>query len=183
MKLILSDGQSVKFKNYFKALSQEHSFEFDYSGYKDISVEKICEKKNSWDYWKIYRVMANNLSNESAKFFWDIHYRLTDSPLRIQQIWPVYSRSVDTNRCRDKDVYIHIVKNNEVSLKTVPNTTISEYETDFSKGRIIELDCNDHQMIFAGRGNVIRNLCICRDTPTVKSFFIEISSYRVISLF
>ena len=162
-RMLAADSDVVVNKEYYLLCSTTL-----YSGYKDISVEKICEKKNSWDYWKIYRVMANNLSNESAKFFWDIHYRLTDSPLRIQQIWPVYSRSVDTNRCRDKDVYIHIVKNNEVSLKTVPNTTISEYETDFSKGRIIELDCNDHQMIFAGRGNVIRNLCICRDTPTVK---------------
>ena len=46
MKLILSDGQSLKFKNYFKQLSTEYSFEFDYSGYKDI-LFSFTEKNNS----------------------------------------------------------------------------------------------------------------------------------------
>lgn len=41
MKLILSDGQSAKFKNFFKLLSQEYAFDFDYSGYKDILFSYI----------------------------------------------------------------------------------------------------------------------------------------------
>lgn len=68
MKLILSDGQSVKFKNYFKALSQEHSFEFDYSGYKEILFSYI-EDETSIKAEAYLFGTGKNLSDYSGVYF------------------------------------------------------------------------------------------------------------------
>ena len=55
---------------------------------KHINIRQICRKPIPGGIWYVYDVVANDYSENSAKFFLNYHCLLTDNPITMVPIWP-----------------------------------------------------------------------------------------------
>lgn len=55
-----------------------------------MSKKKILQKQIGWQTWTLYVVSASEFNEDTAKFFLDFHCRLTDYPISLQPVWPLY---------------------------------------------------------------------------------------------
>jgi len=58
--------------------------------HKSVQIKQTCQKRFDWRCWYLYEVEASEYDEETAKFFLDLHCRLTYKPLTIQPVWPLY---------------------------------------------------------------------------------------------
>ena len=58
-----------------------------------IRLKQVLSKYISGRYWHLYEVTANVFDESAAKFFLDFHCRLTDQPISLQPVWPIYTKS------------------------------------------------------------------------------------------
>lgn len=116
---------------------------------RHITIREITKKSEaSWLYWTLYEIQAKDYDEYTAKFFLDLHYRLTEDPVNIHYIWPIHIESP------------YIVKHNRSKLmafvsgyantQVFPKADLHRYEC--SRGSVIEIECSGRQqMITAGR--------------------------------
>ena len=83
------------------------------SGYygSHVSVNEISNKRISWETWRVYEVVANDYSEQSARFFLEYHCRLTESPIAIQPVWPIYVEDKYVVKHNQDNLYMHIKGN------------------------------------------------------------------------
>ena len=87
-KKLVQDSDIVVGKKYFLFVRSERYF---YGINKShVSIREICKMSVSWERWAIYEVMAKDFHKSAAEFFLEYHYRLTDTPVSFQTIWPPY---------------------------------------------------------------------------------------------
>ena len=58
--------------------------------YSSIRIREIVQKQFGWESWTLYMVSASAFSEEAARFFLDFHCRLTDHPVSLQPVWPLF---------------------------------------------------------------------------------------------
>lgn len=130
---------------------------------EDIEIKGICEERTGNGYWKVYEIKAQALSENAARFFWDMKYRLTDSPLSIQPIWPVYVEKSYMIQHNETNLILYVNGNEELTVKTLPPVHIKQKPFPESKGRMFDIPCNDRQQLFTvGRTKVLQYLCFWR---------------------
>ena len=124
---------------------------------KDINIEKICERRIENTSWKIYKIKATTFSKEVAKFFLELNYRLTDSPLSIQPIWPVYIEKPYVIQHNKNYLMLHMLGSKEVTIKALPKAAIQKYSFNGMEGHILDMVCNDRQQLISiGRTKVLQ---------------------------
>lgn len=117
--------------------------------YKEVSRQTI-----SWETWYVYEVVANDYDEVSARFFLDYHCRLTEQPISIQPVWPVYVENPYVIKHNQKSIVIHLTGN-------APTTQVFPYATKrpypCANGSVIEINCNNRQqLISAGRTKALQ---------------------------
>lgn len=102
----------------------------------------------------IYKVKASDFSEESAKFFLDLHCRLTENPISFIPLWPVTVKSPYIIYHKQNALFGMV--NGDVNFSTFPYSYISKQ--DIKKRHLIKVGCNDRQQLFTmGRASNILN--------------------------
>ena len=124
-----------------------------YTSYSGVDIREIYESHKNGQYIRVYRVEAKAYSEGSARFFLDHHCRLTEHPVKIQPIWPVYADSPYLIKHNRKEMYLHIA--GEAELHLFP--TASSRVFPCSNGKIAGITVNNkQQFISVGRTQVLK---------------------------
>lgn len=119
-----------------------------------ITLNEICTKRISWDRWTLYEVTANDYDERSARFFLDYHCRLTETPVSIQTVWPVFIESPYVIKHNKKSVVIN-VSGNAPTTQVFPSAGIRKFSN--KKNTLLEISCNNRQqLISAGRTKALQ---------------------------
>lgn len=114
-----------------------------------ISVKEVTYKRISWETWKVYEVVANDYSEQSARFFLDFHCRLTETPIEIQPVWPVYIENKYVIKHSQSNIFLHI-KGNATNTLVFPETYKQRF--NYNNETVLKVSCNSRQqLISAGR--------------------------------
>ena len=92
----------------------------------------------------------------SAKFFLEYHCRLTDTPVALQTVWPVYIESPYLIRF-NKPSILALLRGNAPNTRTFPSAVINQYDCPSENNKVIEVLSNHRQqLISAGRTNALQ---------------------------
>ncbi|MBD5083980.1 MAG: hypothetical protein HDT33_02655 [Clostridiales bacterium] len=129
---------------------------------KSISLTRLFTKTSYGKVWYIYTVIANALDDDSAKFFLNLHCRLTDRPVKIQPIWPIYIRSPYVIHCNSHKMTFH-VQGEGIQTKCFPSVS-HQYRYSVENGTVERIVCNDRQqLISAGRTKMLKYIYFWRE--------------------
>lgn len=122
--------------------------------YRFLSMKEICIKKISWSSWYVYRVCADNYNEDTARFFLDYHCRLSDNPISITPIWPIYTQEPYLIKHCGKEIFLHI-KGNVTNTSVFPMASTDTYH--FTTSSVVKVFCNSRQqLITAGRSKALK---------------------------
>lgn len=147
-------------KKYFLVTTRSYF----YRSIKGLSLSKKCEQQVGWRNWYLYEIEASELNEEAAKFFLDLHCRLTDVPMELVPIWPIHIETPYLIKHNTDAIIMHISGSRHVQPKTFPYAFV---ETRFCRdgSQIVRVRCNDRQqLISAGSANVLQYLYLWNDT-------------------
>ena len=131
--------------------------------HEDIRIEKVCEQRIRGTCWKVYVIEATAFSEYAARFFLELKCRLTDSPLLIQPIWPVYVEKSSVIQHNESNWILHVSGDEGISVKTLPAVHIRPRSLPGMEGRIWDIPCNDRQQLLTvGRTKVLQYLYFLR---------------------
>ena len=124
-----------------------------YGTTKSINKKEICSKTIGWSTWRVYEVKATEFSEEAAKFFLNIHCRLTDKPVTMYPIWPVYTRSPYVIYHKGAQYSVFFSGNADPMI--APSGSITKYPRKDPK--VLRVSSGDRQQLLsAGRTDVLQ---------------------------
>lgn len=127
-----------------------------YLNSSNIEINKICEKRVPDGAWYIYEVKAISLAKDAARFFSDLHCRLTDSHLSLNPVWPIFTEKPYVIRHNRDQLFMYMHGGEDVVDKTFPATTTKRFSCPNENGKVIRVDCNGRQQLISiGRTGVL----------------------------
>lgn len=133
---------------------------------KDMSIQKIMQKQIGWQTWTLYLISAADFNENTAKFFLDFHCRLTDYPISLQLVWPLYVEGNYLVKHNQNDMYL-LVTGNVAVLKTFPSLKVRKFNCWNEHDKtptIYEVDCSDRQqLISVGRSKTLKYTYFWKD--------------------
>lgn len=159
-KLLIPDSEVTAHREYyFLKLGEQKNYDMP----KNISLKFVCRQNNYYLY--LFQCgLCNNetASYETASYLWKLHYRLTDSPVSIQPIWPLYRETPYTITHNRDCTYFFINGSNESEKGSGIRTEIypmPEHPVPPKKQgsiTLLKVPCkSDRVMISAGRSKVL----------------------------
>lgn len=127
-----------------------------------VHVNEISNRIISWETWRVYEVIANDYSEQSARFFLDYHCRLTESPIDIQPVWPVYVEDKYVVKHNKDNLYMHI-KGNATNTLVFPDAFKQRF--NYNDELVLKIKCNSRQQIVsAGRTKALNYAYFLKDS-------------------
>lgn len=124
--------------------------------YSNMRIQEIAQKKIDRELWTLYVVSASSFSEETARFFLDFHCRLTDHPVSLQLVWPLFVEGNYIVKHSQDSMYM-FVKGNVTSIKTFPSAMVNQLNHDADYPKLYGVLCsNRQQLISAGRTQVLQ---------------------------
>ena len=138
---------------------------FLWSGGTDLSVREIASKKiignASYRKWNVYEVTASKYSESAARFFLELRCRLTDSPVEIHPIWPVFCTDPYVIRHNKNYIFLYILGNIQ-NTRTFPEAKtidLTPHNEPLPDGKVVKIIPNDRQqLISVGRNSPLQYL-------------------------
>lgn len=147
---LVTDSDVTLEKKYF-LLQRKRLF---WTNNSDVSIKEVCRKRINWDTWYLYEVYAKTYNETSARFFLDFHCRLTDTPVSLQTVWPLYVDSPYVIKHNQKSTVLHI-SGNAPTTRVFPNAAIIPYKS--ANATVQEIFCNSRQqLISSGRTKALQ---------------------------
>jgi len=110
-----------------------------------VTIVEKCKTNIKNTSWNIYEVTATALEDDAAKFFLSFRCRLTNTPVVMYPLWPVYTQSPYIIYHKTDTMFMYICGN--VVSKVYPEAELKELVIDNSK--LIELNCNERQQLIS----------------------------------
>lgn len=151
-KKLVDDSDIIVGKKYYLLIRNERFF----FGVKKthVYIRKICSMSVPWEQWVVYEVMANDFHESSAKFFLEYHYRLTDTPVSFQTVWPAFIEDPYIIRFNGNKVYAFL-KGYAPTTHAFPSTYVKKYYGE--RGDVLEIESNARQqLVSAGRTTALK---------------------------
>ncbi len=149
-KKLVYDADVVVGKKYY--LLQKCQLKDSYAAH--VTYTKVSRQVVLWEHWYIYEVVANDYDKVSAEFFLDYHCRLTERPISIQPVWPVYVESPYVIKHNQKRIVMHLT-GDAPTMRVFPYAAVEKYPC--MTGSVIEINCNNRQqLISAGRTKALQ---------------------------
>lgn len=157
-KLLIPDSEVTAHRDYyFLKLGEQKNYDMP----KDISLKFVCRQNNYYLY--LFQCgLCNNetASYETASYLWKLHYRLTDSPVSIQPIWPLFRETPYIITHNRNYTYFFINGDNDSAKGSGIRTEIypsTNYDTQKEGAcTLLRVPCQTYRtMISAGRSNVL----------------------------
>jgi hypothetical protein len=131
---------------------------------KSIHVQEITRKQFGWENWALYEVYASAFNEDAARFYLDFHCRLTEHPVSLQPVWPLFVEGNYIIRHNQSRMYM-LVKGNVGSVKTFPAATVRPLICDTSQPKLYEVFCSGRQqLISAGRTQALQYTYFWRES-------------------
>ena len=146
---------------------------------RGLQVTKICEQHVGWTMWYVYEVEPSELSEEAAKFFLDIHYRLTDEPIKLTPIWPLHVETPYVIKHNHDEMVMYVSGNRDATPKTFPFAFVQTRACP-KNGQVVKIACNGRQqLISAGSANVLQYMYLWREklTETITTPIVKIEDF------
>ena len=132
--------------------------------YSSIQIHEISKKQFGRESWTLYMVSAFKFSEEAARFFLDFHCRLTNHPVSLQPVWPLFLEDNYLVKHSQDTMYM-LVEGNVAKVKTFPWAIVRKLSHDVSSANLYEIHCSDRQqLISAGRAQVLQYTCFWRES-------------------
>lgn len=121
-----------------------------------MRIQKVAQKRVSFDVWTLYVVSASAFNEDTARFYLDFHCRLTDHPVSLQPVWPLFVEGKYLIKHNQNCLYM-LVDGNASSVKTFPLAKNHWIFNDSSQSKLYKIQCADRQqLISAGRAQVLQ---------------------------
>lgn len=126
--------------------------------YRDIRIRKIVQKQFGRENWILQEISASAFSEKAAKFFLNLHCRLTPRPVSLEPVWPLFVEGDYIVRHNQDRMYM-LVKGDATTVKTFPCEQVwpldhKDYNIDHPK--LYEVVCASRMLISTGRNQVLR---------------------------
>lgn len=118
-----------------------------------LKIEKIAIQ----GMWSLYCVCATVFDENTAKFFLEYHCRLTEQPISLQPIWPLFVEGEYLIKHNEGHTFFW-VKGRHVEMDTFPQLPIRKYRSqNTSQGIVYDVECSEKKvLISAGRIKAIK---------------------------
>ena len=124
--------------------------------YSSIRIQEFAQKQFGWETWTLYVVSASIFCEESARFFLDFHCRLTNHPISLQPVWPLFVEGNYIVKHSQDSMYM-LVKGNVATVKTFPSAVVRQLNYNVVHPKLYEVLCsNRQQLISAGRTQALQ---------------------------
>lgn len=124
--------------------------------YSSIRIKEIVQKRIGLETWTLYVVSASAFNEDAARFYLDFHCRLTDCPVSLQPVWPLFVEGNYIVKHNQSSMYM-LVDGNVATVKTFPSVTVRQLNYNSSLPKLYEVFCyGRQQLISAGRTQVLQ---------------------------
>ncbi len=151
----LTYDADVEIKKEYYLLKRDYHYNYENS-YSSIQIQEIVRKQFSWESWTLYKVSASAFSEEAARFFLDFHCRLTDHPVSLQPVWPLFVEGNYIVKHSQNDMYM-LVEGDVATVKTFPSAAVCQLNHNGSYSKLYKVHCSSRQqLISAGRTQALQ---------------------------
>ena len=132
-------------------------------------------------YFRVYKVCANKIDQETSLFFWNRGVRLTNNPAKIVAVWPpcAIDGAVVKTSDRAESVFFYFQGEGKIKARTYPRCDSANRELANGERcgllKIGKRDVRKVEIVSIGRSNALHYAMIWRDrlnftaaTPTVE---------------
>ena len=124
--------------------------------YSSIQIQEIAQKRFDLETWTLYVVSASAFGEEAARFFLNFHCRLTDYPVSLQPIWPLFVEGNYIVKHSKNSMYM-LVRGNVATFKTFPAVAVRQLNHNIADLKLYEVLCSSRQqLISAGRTQALQ---------------------------
>lgn len=125
--------------------------------HRNIQLEEITQKRIRGDTWFLYRVKASAFCEEAARFFLDFRCRLTEHPVSMQMVWPLFVEGDYVLKCSQSNIYM-LVHGYTSAIKAFPDAKMQMlYASDQELYKVYAISASDRQqLVSVGRTNVLQ---------------------------
>lgn len=113
-----------------------------------IQIQKVVQKIYWGESWTLYVVSASALDEDAARFFLDFHCRLTDHPVSLQSVWPLFVEGNYIIKHSQNCMHM-LVKGNVGSVKTFPFATVCQLNDNLSQPKLYKVSCSGRQQLIS----------------------------------
>lgn len=150
----LTYDADVEIKKEYYLLKRDKFYgksESEQKSYSSIRIRKIVQKHFGSEFWTLYIVSASAFNEETARFFLNFHCRLTDHPVSLHPVWPLFVEgNYIVKHCQDK-MYM-LAEGDVATVKTFPSVEVCQLNHNTSSSKLYEVHCSSRQqLISAGR--------------------------------
>lgn len=116
-----------------------------------MRIQEIMQKRIGWETWTLYMVSASAFNEDAARFYLDFHCRLTDHPVSLQPVWPLFVEGNYIVKHNQNSMYM-LVEGNVAAVKTFPSVIVRQLNRNSSQPKLYEVLCyGRQQLISTGR--------------------------------
>lgn len=118
-----------------------------------LRIKNICTVKGDFNHWRIYKIKATQMDENTARFFLKYHCRLTDNPVNLYPLWPIHIQTPYVIHHGAPKISIFFMGN--ANYKVYPATNSQPFLIDGSK--LVTIQCEASQQLVAlGRANILK---------------------------
>ena len=124
--------------------------------HSSIQIQEIMQRHFGWEPWTLYVVSASEFNEDAARFYLDFHCRLTDQPVSLQPVWPLFVEGDYIVKHNQNSIYM-LIEGNVAAVKTFPSVPIRQLSYNVSQPKLYEVFCSERQqLISAGRTQALQ---------------------------
>lgn len=130
-------------------------------------------------YWALYKIKALKLDEAAARFFLQFHCRLTDSPVRVQTVWPLHTEGSFTIKHNSDNLHV-LVSGNTQSIHSFPSDGIAHLNKGNNERKLYKIKCSGRQqLITTGRAHILRYTYFWKEPLTYQPQVPEIEVFNI----
>ena len=123
---------------------------------RNVQIQDITKKQFGWETWTLYVVSVSAYNEDTARFYLDSHCRLTDRPVSLQPVWPLFVEGNYMVKHNQNSMYM-FVEGNVAAVKTFPTVTTRQLNCNSSQSKLYKLFCSSRQqLISVGRTQALQ---------------------------
>lgn len=112
----------------------------------EIQKVKVAAMVYSNCRWSLYKVSAEECNEDTAKFYLQFHCRLTDCPISLHPVWPLYTENSGIIIHNGPILYMLAVGNID-SLKSFPGGTYAQSQKLKQQQKLYQVICSGKQQL------------------------------------
>lgn len=124
--------------------------------FSSIRMQEVARRQFGWETWTLHVISVVNFSEEAARFFLEYHCRLTDHPISLRPMWPLFVEGRYIVKHSQASMYM-LVEGNVAAIKTFPAASVRQSSHNSAYPKLYEVFCSGRQQLISiGRTQVLQ---------------------------